>query len=175
MAVYILNRYIIVFINHHRLGLCTSFYQFALKLLKPPSRVPRQHIYDSKRKSHHISNILLGNLLNYVSRFIAYKFCIPSNSRTQFSQVVCHFVIIRISFPQVSNNMIFIFFLKSQQKLIYFPWAICFLFVGWDIYTHTHIYIFSKIIEAFSTIFPTTNELLSFITFNIHISTNSLW
>ena len=75
MAVYILNSYIIVFISHHRLGLYTSFYQFTLKLLKPPPRVPRPQTYDSKRKSSHISNILLGNLLNYISRFIAYNFC----------------------------------------------------------------------------------------------------
>ena len=141
MAVYILNRYITAFISHHRLGLCTSFYKFKLKLLKPPSRVPRQHIYDSKRKSSHISNILLGNLLNYVSRFIAYKFCVPSNSRTQFSQVVCHFVIIRISFPQVSNNMSFIFFWNlSRSSFIFHEQSV---FCSWgEIYTHTHTYIY---------------------------------
>ena len=120
MAVYILIRYIIVFISHHRLGLYTSFYQFTLKLLKPPPRVPRPHTYDSKRKSSHISNILLGNLLNYISRFIAYKFCVPSNSKTHFSWVVCHFVIISISFPQVSNNMILTFFWDLSRSSFIF-------------------------------------------------------
>lgn len=53
-----------------------------------------------------IFSTLLGSLLCYIFNFTTRKFNFPQNSRTQSSQVLCHFVT-RITLPPVSNSIFF--------------------------------------------------------------------
>ena len=71
--------------------------------LFPPGGSERE----SRRNQVAPSTLYLKTPQVNIHKVFAYRFYFPRNTRTQFSHFLCY--ITRITFPQVSNNMIFVF------------------------------------------------------------------